>query len=220
MGIGCCLLKLFYVRFISQSLITMPSKYLILLILVVFAIYKLCLIPHSFSSSRTIQVRRNIYDSTELIGLKGYDVQNTSFEQYDIQVKPITFFDYLLLTDNGENLLSVILTAAAAAGSAWYFYQFELDEIFSKKKFRWVWCGIFLLYIAYFASFEGGTYTRDFWNSLYVSKGGKDDWNYNYYADRNTITYFIPVVFITVAALYRELIKHFNKKPGDLLDGD
>src|SRR5438132_804875 len=97
----------------------------------IFVAYQIYLIADQFMDTRTIEVRREIFESSEREYFKGYKIENTPFEEFDIQVKPKSLMDYLLLTNSDGNLLGIVLEIAFALYLVWYIYRLEYDIVFS-----------------------------------------------------------------------------------------
>jgi len=82
------------------------SKYSVLFFVLIFIGSQILLIANEFAATRIIEVRKEIYDGNEKDYLKGYEIVNAPFEQFDILVKPKSFWDYLL--HGGSGLRKVI----------------------------------------------------------------------------------------------------------------
>jgi hypothetical protein len=155
------------------------NKYLFILIILAFIGYQFYLIVNDFSSTRIIQVQKEIYESKEKDYFKNYDIENAPFEQFDIKVSPKTFWDYLLLTNEDGNLLSIILTVMGSLCFAWYIFKLEPATLFDEKYFKWLILSIGFAAFVFIAADSGFWHTSYFWKNSIKDK--TDYWKHNFY---------------------------------------
>jgi hypothetical protein len=186
------------------------SKLFIVLLLLGSIGYQIFLVANYFFSTRTIEIQKEIYDNDEKEYLKGYDIVNVPFEQFDIKVQPKDFFDYLLLTNGNGNLLSIIFETVASCWLAWFIYRLEPDHIFIEyfKSLKWP---ILLLSISFLTHSYGLEYTRDFWKTIFVHRGKTDFWKHDFYV--NTKNHYTQYAFILLflGSFYQSIIYYYRK---------
>lgn len=185
------------------------SKYLIIFIILAFAGNQLYLIVSQFSDTRIIEVRKEIYESNEKDYLKGYNIENAPFEQFDIRVQPKSFFDYLLLTNQHGNLLGIVLSIAGCCCLARYVYVLEFERMFSNKNFRWIRWAFALIALSFLSDQIALSHTKDFWNSIYVKKGKGEGYAFYVETEYNRVlfalVFWASLTFLSaVSENYRE----------------
>ncbi|WP_179415132.1 hypothetical protein HDF19_07855 [Mucilaginibacter sp. E4BP6] len=187
-------------------------KYVGILIIFLFILYQIALIIPEFSSYKVINVRRNIYNAHEpeyLNGYKDFNIQGVPFEEYAIKVQSTNLWDYLLLTNYKGNLLSSMLEIFACVSLACFVFQLEYENFFSNKSFNWAWvtCGIYTLSVLIHST--GNSYTRDFWQKLFVAKGGGDQ-EYDFQYVRYNLNYIWILIFFALNFCSR-FVEHHTK---------
>jgi hypothetical protein len=186
------------------------SKYLFILIILAFVVYQFYLIGDEFSSTRIIPIQKEIYDSNEKNYLKGYDIENVPYEQFDIKVSPKTFWDYLLLTNENGNLLATVFKIIASLSIAWYIFKLEPDNFFNENHFKWlIWCIGFIAF-AFITMDSGYLHTNDFWKSIHYRKASTDIWGNDFYVNTKTNLMVYAYSCILLIVLLRAIFE-YNK---------
>lgn len=186
------------------------SKLFIVLLLLGFIGYQIFLIANDFFSTRIIEIQKEIYDNDEKEYLKGYNIVNVPFEQFDIKVEPKGFFDYLLLTNGNGNLLSIILEIAASCWLAWFIYRLKLDHIFLEY-FRSLKWPILLLSISFLTDSYGLEYTRDFWKTIFEHGGKTDLWKNDFYINMKNHYTIYAFILLFIGGFCQSIIFYYRK---------
>jgi hypothetical protein len=141
-------------------------KYFAIVVVLAFAGVQVMYIVKEFSDTRIITVTKKV-PNTQTLELKGYHITKDHFEKADVRMQPISFSDYLLLTSEKGNLLSIILKIAACLSFAWYVFKLRADNLFSISGYgiAYLTCGLYLL--STFAYSNGLQHTTEFWNYTY-----------------------------------------------------
>jgi hypothetical protein len=188
----------------------LSRKYLFAAILIGFISYQLYLIVTEFSSTRIIQVQKEIYEGDEKDYLKKYDIVNAPFEQFDIKVSPTTVLDYLLLTNNEENLFTLILKIVAGVLGLIYIYKLGHGNLFEIKIMNWARFSIIMIALSYLVLSFGLDHTKDFWKSIYSSQSKIDFWKYEFYINtkNNFLLYFWAIIYMVG---FMDSVVEYNK---------
>jgi len=184
------------------------NKYLFILIILAFIGYQFYLIGNDFSSIRIIQVQKEIQEGEEKDFLKNYDIKNTPFEQFDVSVSPKTFWDYLLLTNEDNNLLSIILTIFASLCFAWYIFKLEPATFFEEKSFKWLIWSIFLIAFIFISMDSGVLHTSDFWGNINSIKSKADFWKYKFHVNTKTNLLIYAYGFTLFGVFLRTVLEY------------
>ena len=164
-----------------------------------------------FSGTRLIVVKKEDY-TKRIDSVTKDSLQKTSFETYHFKVQPKSFWDKLLLTNEDGNLLSILFKIASALGAAWFIYNLQFDNLFSKKSFNTIWLTLFFAVGILEAYYFGASYTKDFWVDHYLSKVGNTQASYNFFGySKIPWSYYWYIMF--AVWLYRSFVDHHNEKP-------
>ena len=148
-------------------------KFFTFIVIGAYIIAQLYSIAVQSTGTRTITVyKRNYSDSSAYI--KGYTVEGAKMEVFDVKVKPASVWDWLLLTQDDENVLVDLFKIAAALVFARYIFEVDYDTLFSKRNFNLFWFGLFLCVMAHAGTIMGSHHTSDFYRDLYTAKGGAE----------------------------------------------
>jgi len=189
------------------------SKYSVLFFVLIFIGSQILLIANEFAATRIIEVRKEIYDGNEKDYLKGYEIVNAPFEQFDILVKPKSFWDYLLLTNKNGNLLSIILKIAAGCCVAWYVYKLDVNDILSLKHTKWIfWSFLLVIAAGWLVHSIGLDYTRDFWRSTNKNTP-KDEFGNRFYIETKYDILLYVLAFYGVIAFFTNFVRISDKAP-------
>jgi len=185
------------------------KKYLVIALVVFFIGHQVSIVATRFLDTRIIEVRKEIYEGNEKDYLKSYDIVDAPFEQFDLQVKPKSLLDYLLLTNKDGNLLSLLLEIAAALCIVWYFYKLEFDDIFTLKNAKWIqWSFLLAVSGLWLVQSIGLDHTGEFWTTINkISSPVKEEsWKYRFYVE----TKYKPIPYILAFYIFITLVNNFS----------
>jgi len=175
-------------------------KYILLLVSLIFIINRGYLIIKEFSESRIIEVRKEIYDNDEKDYLKGYEITNAPFEQFDIVVAPKSFWDYLLLTNKDGNFLSLILQLASSCCLFLYISMLDFNNI-TWQRGRLLFIAGYLIAFAFLAIDFGLDHTKTFWESIYSYHRKTNFWKYAFYVEtKNNMLIYLYASLVVLGA--------------------
>ena len=183
-----------------------------LIIIGAYIIAQLFSIVMQSRGPRSVTIYKRNYQDTNAY-VRGYSVENTKVEVFDIKVKPKGFWDWLLLTQDDDNVLVDLFKAASALLFAWYFYQLNYDNIFSKRSLNLFWAGLFLCVLNYITLGVGADHTRDFFRAISAAKSAdrSDYYDFQSHLRANTITHDYWI-YVWVPMILVNFYKAFNRR--------
>ncbi len=195
---------------------TLFEKGAIFLVIAGFIVVSIFNIATEFSGPRTILIKKeNSYKAIDSVThdslVYNYSKQFRTYEAFHVKVKAKTFWDKILLTNEDGNLMCELFKIALCVALAWYVYQLQLENIFSRKSFNIIWLSV-MLFVGIIESLAiGADYTRYFWRDYFISKGGNELIGYDFFGDTR-IPWTYMWIIMPFGWLYRALKgKHEEK---------
>lgn len=162
--------------------------------------------------SRVITVETNLISDNGNGYLKKFHIIGTPETEYNIEVQPKTFWDYILLPKHHENLLNIFFQVLGSGLLIWYFLKTKPDTLFAKQNLRLLYGAFICLYFIALSISCAQTHAEAYWNNIYAYNA--NDFSRSYIiVDVNR--QFLPIC-VMVFAMANPILRSFLK-PKDQL---